>query len=199
VDPVEGIQKLSFHSGEVGTFILADTLEHVVGPLRAMREIHRGLREDGVVICSSVMHFRSIVTRMITGVSSARRRVSFGGHFFCGSREFPRTVCGVAAKNGYHVAAIKAPAHRGCDIKTTAPLIIEGPAARIIHRLVTKLVPAKSTPSEEISARLDKLAQPGWCDRARLNRAIRYYRSTQAARKGYTDRVLGQGGLIRYR
>jgi hypothetical protein len=28
---------------------------------------------------------------------------------------------------------------------------------------MTKLVPANSTPSEEISARLDKLAQPGWC------------------------------------
>jgi hypothetical protein len=28
---------------------------------------------------------------------------------------------------------------------------------------MTKLVPAKSTPSEEISAGFDKLAQPGWC------------------------------------
>jgi hypothetical protein len=38
VDPVEGIHKLSFRSGEVGTFILADSLEHVAGPVRAMRE-----------------------------------------------------------------------------------------------------------------------------------------------------------------
>jgi hypothetical protein len=57
VDPVEDIHKLSFRSGEMGTFILADTLEHVSDPPRAMREIHRCLRADGVAIFSSVMCF----------------------------------------------------------------------------------------------------------------------------------------------
>jgi hypothetical protein len=35
------------------------------------------------------------------------------GIFFCRSREFPHTVCGVAAKNEYDVAAIKALTHCG--------------------------------------------------------------------------------------
>jgi hypothetical protein len=56
-DRIEDIHHLSFRSGEVGTFILAETLEHVLDPLRAMHEIHRCLREGGVVIYSSVMLF----------------------------------------------------------------------------------------------------------------------------------------------
>ena len=57
VDRLEDIHKLSFRSGEVGTFLLADTLEHVADPRRAMHEIYRCLRDDGVVIYSSVMNF----------------------------------------------------------------------------------------------------------------------------------------------
>jgi SAM-dependent methyltransferase len=57
VDRLEDIHKLSFRSGEVGTFLLANTLEHVADPHRAMHEIYRCLRDDGVVIYSSVMNF----------------------------------------------------------------------------------------------------------------------------------------------
>jgi hypothetical protein len=156
VDRLEDIHKLSFGSDEVCTFILADALEHVSDPLRAMREIHRCLRGDGVGGERSKRLGRE--TPVIIRVTIDRKCIT----------EFPHTICGVAAKNEYDVAAIKAVAHRGCDIKTTAPLIIEGRAARIIHRLVTKLVPAKSTPSGEISAGFDKFARPGWCS-SRVN------------------------------
>ena len=43
VDRIEDIHKLSFGSGEVGPFILADTLD-MFRIARAMREIHRCLR-----------------------------------------------------------------------------------------------------------------------------------------------------------
>ena len=56
VDRIEDIHHLSFGSGEVGTFILADTLEHVSDP-RAKHELHDCLREGRVVIYSSVTHF----------------------------------------------------------------------------------------------------------------------------------------------
>jgi SAM-dependent methyltransferase len=169
VDRVEDVHQLSFRSSEVGTFILADTLEHVSDPLRAMREIHRCLRDDGVVIYSSVMHFpvHGYPNDYWRFTPEAFRALAaefpVAAIFFCGPPEFPHTVCGVAAKNEYDVAAIKALVDRACDIKTTAPLIIEGRAAQIIHHLVTKLVPAKITPSKQISAGFDGLAQPGWC------------------------------------
>jgi hypothetical protein len=85
----------------------------------------------------------------------------YAGIFFCGPPEFPHTVCAIAAKNKYDATAIQTLAERARDIKKTAPLIVEeGRTAKIIHRLMTKLVPAKSTPSQEISAGFDKLAQP---------------------------------------
>ena len=45
VDRIEDIHTLSFASGEIGTFILVDTLEHVADPIRAMEEVHRSLSE----------------------------------------------------------------------------------------------------------------------------------------------------------
>jgi Methyltransferase domain len=57
VDRIEDIHALSFASGQGGTFILADTLEHVADPIRAMEEVHRSLSDAGVVIFSCVMHF----------------------------------------------------------------------------------------------------------------------------------------------
>jgi SAM-dependent methyltransferase len=169
VDRVEDIHKLSFRSSEVGTFILADTLEHVSDPLRAMKEIHRCLREDGVVIYSSVMYFPihgypndywRFTPEAFRALAADFPRAVI---FFCGPAEFPHTVCGIATKHAYDPALLRTLAARACDIKTTAPLIIEGRAARIIQHLVTKLAPAKSTPSEQISAGFDGFAQPGWC------------------------------------
>src|SRR6266540_2482439 len=49
VDRIEDIHALKFSDGEVGTFILADTLEHVADPIRAMKEIARCLKKVGAV------------------------------------------------------------------------------------------------------------------------------------------------------
>ena len=107
VDRIENIHQLSFRAGEVGTFILSDTLEHVADPLRAMREIHRCLREDGVVIYSSVMNFPihgypndywRFTPEAFRSLAADFARAMI---FFCGPKEFPHTVCGVAAKADY--------------------------------------------------------------------------------------------------
>jgi SAM-dependent methyltransferase len=170
VDRIEDIHKLSFGSGEVGTFILADTLEHVSDPPRAMREIHRCLRADGVAIFSSVMCFP------IHGYpndywrftpEAFRALVSdfpVAAIFFCGPPEFPHTVCGIAAKSEYDAAAIKTVADRAREINKTAPLIVEGRAAKIIRGLVTKLVPpVAGAILQTIPAGFDQLSHPGWC------------------------------------
>ena len=169
VDRIENIHQLSFRSGEVGTFLLSDTLEHVADPLRAMREIHRCLREDGLVIYTSVMNFpihgypndywrftpeafRSLATDF------ARAMI-----FFCGPKEFPHTVCGVAAKVDYSSEALKTLARRATEITTTAPLIVEGRAARVIENLTAKLLPNVATSqASKSTGGFDRLSQPNW-------------------------------------
>ena len=170
VDRLEDIHKLSFPSGEVGTFILADTLEHVADPRRAMHEIHRCLRDDGVVIYSSVMHFPvhafpndywRFTPEAFRALAAEFPRAMI---LFSGPPEFPHTICGIATKNNYDLSLLKALAQRAKRIQKTAPLIIEGRAAKIIQRLVTKLAPpVAATSSEKIPAGFDRLSHPGWC------------------------------------
>jgi SAM-dependent methyltransferase len=147
VDRLEDIHNLSFRSAEVGTFLLADTLEHVADPQRAMHEIYRCLRDDGVVIYSSVMNFPihaypndywRFTPEAFRALAGDFPRAMI---FFCGPPEFPHTVCGIATKNNYDPSLLQTLAKRACEIAKPAPLIVEGRAAKIIQRLVTKLVP----------------------------------------------------------
>ncbi|SRR6266496_972220 len=171
VDRIEDIHALSFETGSVGTFILADTLEHVTDPIRAMAEIHRCLNDHGVVIYSSAMHFP------IHGYPNDYWRFTpeafraLGAEFssvvifYCGSREFPHTVCGVAAGSQYDRELIRALTKRSEEIRTTAPLIVERYAAQIIHRLVRRIVPLEKVPLEiplKTTAGFKHLAHPGW-------------------------------------
>ena len=170
VDRIEDIHALSFSSGEVGTFILADTLEHVADPIRAMAEIHRCLREDGVAIYTSVMHFGihgypndywRFTPEAFRALAS---KFSTAAIFFAGSPEFPHTVCGVAAKAGYDNAQIKKLASRGNEIKKTAPFHLESQAAGVIRHLVGKLIPPQN-PAKSLHpprAGFGRLATPGW-------------------------------------
>jgi hypothetical protein len=58
VDRVEDLRALSYGDGEVGTALCLDTLEHVVDPPQACRELARVTRSDGgVCVISSVMLF----------------------------------------------------------------------------------------------------------------------------------------------
>jgi SAM-dependent methyltransferase len=171
VDRIEDIHALSFETGSVGTFILADTLEHVADPIRAMAEIHRCLNDHGVVIYISAMHFP------IHGYPNDYWRFtpeafrSLGAEFpsvaifYSGSPEFPHTVCGVAAKSQYDQQSIRALAERSEEIRTTAPLIVERYAAQIIHSLVRRIVRPEKVPVEipiKTTAGFRHLAHPGW-------------------------------------
>lgn len=169
VDRIENIHKLSFRRGEVGTFILADTLEHVADPLRAMREVNRCLRPGGVAIYSSVMNFPihgypsdywRFTPEAFRALASDFARVMI---FSCGPKDFPHTVCGVAANGDYAAGIFQTLAERATRIRTTAPLIVEARAGRVIQRLMSKLVPQTSAaPVAGERAGFDRLAQPGW-------------------------------------
>ena len=57
VDRIENVEKLSLRSETVGTVIIVDTLEHVENPHKALDEIFRVLKMDGIVTMTSVQNF----------------------------------------------------------------------------------------------------------------------------------------------
>ena len=57
VDIVLNLHDLSLETGTAGTVLCMDTLEHVEYPRKAMEEIHRVLRADGIAVISSVFNF----------------------------------------------------------------------------------------------------------------------------------------------
>lgn len=57
VDKVLNLHAIDLESDSVGTILSLDTLEHVEYPHKAVAEIHRVLKPDGLAILSSVMDF----------------------------------------------------------------------------------------------------------------------------------------------
>lgn len=57
VDKIQNVECLSLSNESVGTVLILDTLEHVENCFKALDEIHRVLRKDGIVIMTSVMDF----------------------------------------------------------------------------------------------------------------------------------------------
>ncbi|MBI5440903.1 MAG: class I SAM-dependent methyltransferase, partial [Deltaproteobacteria bacterium] len=98
------LHAIDLPSQSAGTVLCLDTLEHVEYPRRALEEIHRILRPDGIAVVSSVMDcrihdypydywrftpeaFRSILKPFAS---------SWVG--FAGAQDFPHTVVGIGFK-----------------------------------------------------------------------------------------------------
>jgi hypothetical protein len=172
VDQIENIHGLSFASGSVGTFLLADTLEHVADPIRGMQEVLRCLREDGVAIYTSVMHFpiHAYPNDYWRYTPEAFRLLAepfpTKAIFYAGPEDFPHTVCGVAAKKDYPAAAIQALAAKLLEVKIPAPPHLQEDAARIIGALSAQIVaaqpPAPKPPKTAYPSGLGRFATAGW-------------------------------------
>lgn len=104
VDKILNLHKIDLPLESVGTVICLDTLEHVEYPHKALEEIHRVLKPNGIVLISSVMlwpihdypydywrftpeAFRSLLKPF---------RVLFVG--YAGKEDFPHTVIGMGCK-----------------------------------------------------------------------------------------------------
>jgi len=57
VDRIENVENLTIQDETVGTILIIDTLEHVENPHKALDEIYRVLKKDGIIIMTSVMNF----------------------------------------------------------------------------------------------------------------------------------------------
>jgi len=170
VDQIENIHGLSFADNSVGTFLLADTLEHVSDPIRGMQEIHRCLADDGIAIFTSVMHFpiHAYPNDYWRFTPEAFRALAapFGTKaiFYGGPSLFPHTVCGIAGKTAVHGAAIRAMEQVLLTMQTPAPPQLQEDSARIIQTLATRLVAAyaEKPPKAAYPSGFGRFAKPGW-------------------------------------
>jgi SAM-dependent methyltransferase len=104
VDRVLNLHDIDQPSGSVGTVISLDTMEHVEFPHKAMEEIHRILKPDGIAIISSVLEFRIHATPYdywrFTPDGFRSILSPFASSFvgYAGKDRFPHTVVGIGFK-----------------------------------------------------------------------------------------------------
>ncbi len=172
VDQIENIHQLSFANNSVGTFLLADTLEDVNDPIRGMREVHRCLAEDGIVIFTSVMHFpiHGYPNDYWRFTPEAFRALAdpfpTRAIFYAGPSNFPHTVCGIAAKGGVDGGVIQSMENVLLGMSTPAPLHVQEEAGQIIRSLAARLVASHPTgekpPKAVYPSGFGYFAKPGW-------------------------------------
>jgi SAM-dependent methyltransferase len=105
VDKVLDLHDIDLPAQSVGTVLSLDTLEHVEHPHRAMEQIHRLLKPDGLAIISSVMDFPihdypydywRFTPEAFRAICKPFTEVFVGS---AGRADFPHTVVGVAFKS----------------------------------------------------------------------------------------------------
>jgi SAM-dependent methyltransferase len=104
VDKILDLHDIKLPSESVGAVLCFDTLEHVEYPHRALAEIHRILKPDGIAVISSVMDFpiHDFPYDYWRFTPEAFKSIlkpfteSFVG--FAGREDFPHTVIGVGFK-----------------------------------------------------------------------------------------------------
>ena len=175
VDRIEDIHNLTFRDGEVGTFLLADTLEHVWHPHLAFSELHRCLRDDGVAIFTSIMHspihsHREDYWRFTPETfRELARPFAHAVVFYGGDANFPHTVCGVGAKADFDPDYLRQLVEPLSRLDTPAAHHFDSHTRRLIRHLALKLTPAQfpaepvREPSSAAAGGFDKpVSSPGW-------------------------------------
>jgi SAM-dependent methyltransferase len=108
VDLILDLHDIKLPSESVGTVIILDTLEHVEYPRKALKEIHRILKPNGILIITSVMNFKIHEFPHDFWRFTPQGFESLLNHFqnkfvgFAGDEEFPHTVVGLASKKSFN-------------------------------------------------------------------------------------------------
>jgi len=104
VDRLLNLHKIDLPSESAGTVLCLDTLEHVEYPHRALEEIHRILKSDGIAVISSTMYFpiHDYPNDFWRFTPQALKSIlkPFTGSFigFAGEANFPHTLVGIGFK-----------------------------------------------------------------------------------------------------
>jgi len=104
VDRILDLHRIDLPSESVGTVLVPDTLEHVEFPRKAINEVHRILKANGIFVLSSVMkfpihNFPSDYWRFTPeAFKSLLKPFAFSFVEFAGETKFPHTVVGVGCK-----------------------------------------------------------------------------------------------------
>ena len=125
VDVILDLHNINLPSESVGTVISCDTFEHVEYPRKALSEIHRILKPNGVLILSSVMLFPIHAAPNDYWRFTPEGFKSLLSHFssqyidWNGKEENPHTIIGVAMKTDYSFEKLKSRREEWRSIKDT--------------------------------------------------------------------------------
>jgi len=104
VDAILDLHNINLSSNSVGTVLCLDTLEHVEYPRKAMKEIYRILKPNGIVVISSAMKFpiHNFPEDYWRFTPEAFRSLlkEFNSSYikYLGEDKFPNTVIGIGFK-----------------------------------------------------------------------------------------------------
>ncbi len=104
VDKVVDLHNIKLPKRSVGTAIMLETLEHVEYPRKALENLHRVLKNDGILIISSLMNFPihnypyDYWRFTPEGFKSLLKGFAFSFVEFFGDPEFPVSILGIASK-----------------------------------------------------------------------------------------------------
>jgi len=106
VDRTEDVENLSMDNESVGTILMLDTLAHIKNCSRALDEIYRVLKKEGIVVVSSILCFpicrcpEDYWRFTSSGLNHLLRDFPFRIIGTQGASEFPHSVFGIGFKSG---------------------------------------------------------------------------------------------------
>lgn len=104
VDRILNLHNIELEESSVGTVLCLDTLEHVEYPYKAIEEVYRILKPDGIVVISSVMNYpiHDFPHDYWRFTPEAFRSIMKPFHNvyvnFAGQEIFPHTIVGIGCK-----------------------------------------------------------------------------------------------------
>jgi SAM-dependent methyltransferase len=105
VDRIADLHNIAMPTESVGTILVLDTLEHVEYPRKALEQIYRVLKPDGIILITSVMNFpihdhpNDYWRFTPEGFKSLLKNFSYWFVDAIGDECFPHTVVGLAFKD----------------------------------------------------------------------------------------------------